>query len=587
MQKGENCLHIAIVNQNLTLVKALVTARPDQMEQHATGEFFAPGKPCYYGELPLSFAASTSQIEMVDFLLDSGADITDKDICNGNNCLHMAVLCGNIKMFDHLMARWEESKHRYSNRCFDSTFDCGFAGAHLLSRDEALATPYSEIPLWRHLNLKGQSCLTLAASVGTPEMFKHILDSTKKLLWVYGPVTCVCYPLAGLDTPLNSSSISKKNSNKIITEESNPKNIDVNRFKILRSASTDDQVAINCVRIDRYDSKKSQIEFQDIKKVLLQTAVEKSAIMEIVDHNRLELIGLKRVDDLVWRKWDAFAFRIYLYRLMHTLVLIAALFIATTLPRWEPIDWSGNHTTNNTNVAVADDSSDSSGSTNETTAYVYNYSYSALYNMTTSYDNRNKVLRSLLELLVVLATCRKFKIEYYEIKDEGFFYHFTRSGAAVFENISSASFIIVIFSVFISRLSDGQYGISSANENAALAMATLAAWVNILWFLLGWRSTGPFVIMLQKMVVSDMRTFCIISTVFVGAFASSFNLLRHNTVPNAQDGDIFSSFSHDGFLSRVEELICAMLGKFLNGLVVSLFFYEGVTLFEYTENFVW
>ena len=87
---GENCLHIAIVNENLQLATKLIEVCPEQLFQHATGDFFAPGKPCYYGELPLSFAASTNQEEMVKLLLQSKADITDQDIANGNNCMHMA-----------------------------------------------------------------------------------------------------------------------------------------------------------------------------------------------------------------------------------------------------------------------------------------------------------------------------------------------------------------------------------------------------------------------------------------------------------------------------------------------------------------
>ena len=56
--KGENSLHIAIVNQNFELVRALVEAGPEQMEQHATGLFFSPSTEkkkvsCYYGELAL------------------------------------------------------------------------------------------------------------------------------------------------------------------------------------------------------------------------------------------------------------------------------------------------------------------------------------------------------------------------------------------------------------------------------------------------------------------------------------------------------------------------------------------------------
>ena len=173
-------------------------------------------------------------------------------------------------------------------------------------------------------------------------------------------------------------------------------------------------------------------------------------------------------------------------------------------------------------------------------------------------------------------------MEYKEISSDGWYAHFAKSGAAVFENISSATCILVIAVVSLARLTDNtEYSIFDRdNENAVLSIVTLAAWINILWFLLGWKATGPFVIMLQKMVVSDMRTFCIIAFVFVGAFAQSFNLLRDkketdpiyvdcvntptcNLTAVEEDVDnTHKSFTHDGVFSRIEELICAMLGEF-------------------------
>ena len=519
--EGENCLHISIVNQNITLTKALVQAFPDSMHQHATGTFFAPGKPCYYGELPLSFAASTNQLEMVTYLLEQGADMTNQDTANGNNCLHMAVLCNNITMFDALSTHWEKTKHRYSNRYFDSTFDCGFAGSHLVTFDQALHTKYSEIPLWQHLNLKGQSCLTLAAAVGSKQMFQHILDQTRKVQWIYGPVTCVCYPLAGLDTPMDALRLrhQMRERNRNRNRQSPKKNMqyrngggggdgnddddsdsdqddeeDLLGTYTLKTNSSPAAAAVNHLSIDRYDSTESHLQFMRIKKKLLQTTLEKSAILEIVDHNRLDLIRLKRIDDLVWRKWDAFAYRIYLKRLMHTLLFIATLFLATTLPRWDKADWT------TTTSPGEEGSLDTVG---------YNYSYASLVAMVTE-ENRLKLGRSFLELSLLVVTFNKAQVEYNEIDEKGCVYHFTQSGASVFENISSALCIFVIGCVCISRATDGAYLISTVNEDAALAVATLTAWVNLLWFLLGWRATGPFVIMLQKMVVSDMRTFCLI-----------------------------------------------------------------------------
>ena len=332
---GENCLHIAIVNENLELATKLIEVCPEQLSQHATGAFFAPGKPCYYGELPLSFAASTNQEEMVDLLLQNGADITNQDIANGNNCMHMAVLTNNIQMFDYLSSQWEYTQYQYSDRLFDSSFDCGFAGAHLMSKEQALSTKYSDVPLWKHMNKQGQSCLTLAAAEGTVEMFEHILDMTKNVIWKYGPVSCVNYPLAGLDTPLNSKTMFARATQK-------ERQLKRTSYGMLENDAAVQKSQVLLLWKHRKanistcnHAKESEEAFNNIKKDILQTAVEKSAIEEVVDHGRTDLMALKRVDQLIIRKWDSFAYTIFMLRLRDAILYIVLLFIATSLPRWE------------------------------------------------------------------------------------------------------------------------------------------------------------------------------------------------------------------------------------------------------------
>ena len=199
----------------------------------------------------------------------------------------------------------------------------------------------------------------------------------------------------------------------------------------------------------------------------------------------------------------------------------------------------------------------------------------------TKFLRYTRIARTFFEGLLVIATLKKARMEYKEISSDGWYAHFAKSGAAVFENISSATCILVIAVVSMARLTNNtEYSIlDRKNENAVLSIATLAAWINILWFLLGWKATGPFVIMLQKIIVSDVRTFSIIASIFIGAFAQGFNLLRdkketdpiwvaciNNPSCNLTAVDDVNnthiSFTHDGVFSRIEELICAMLGEF-------------------------
>ena len=46
-------------------------------------------------------------------------------------------------------------------------------------------------------------------------------------------------------------------------------------------------------------------------------------------------MDLKRVDQLIMKKWNTFAYTIFKARLRDAILYIVLLFIATSLPRWE------------------------------------------------------------------------------------------------------------------------------------------------------------------------------------------------------------------------------------------------------------
>ena len=74
--RGENCLHIAIVNRDTESIEYLLGKAPDLLDDRATGDFFSRKRfeesgdqSCYYGELPLIFAACTNQRAVVRYLV--------------------------------------------------------------------------------------------------------------------------------------------------------------------------------------------------------------------------------------------------------------------------------------------------------------------------------------------------------------------------------------------------------------------------------------------------------------------------------------------------------------------------------------
>ncbi|XP_069802397.1 transient receptor potential cation channel subfamily V member 1 [Dendropsophus ebraccatus] len=190
--RGQTALHIAIERRNMNLVELLVQHGAD-VHARADGEFFRKAKGragFYFGELPLSLAACTNQIEIVQYLLQnqySPANIAARDTF-GNTVLHALVdIADNTventkfvtKMYGEILVLGAQIKP--SLRLEDIT------------------------------NKKGLTPLTLAAKTGKIGVFAYILRreiknpecrhlSRKFTEWAYGPVHSSLYDLSGVDT---------------------------------------------------------------------------------------------------------------------------------------------------------------------------------------------------------------------------------------------------------------------------------------------------------------------------------------------------------------------------------------------------
>ncbi|XP_034539915.1 transient receptor potential cation channel subfamily V member 1 [Notolabrus celidotus] len=189
--KGQTALHIAIERRSLSYVKLLVSKGADVHAQ-ACGTFFQPhnGPNFYFGELPLSLAASTNQPECVDFLMGNEyqrANATMKDSF-GNTVLHALVV----------VADNSEENTEFITSMYD----------HIL---KTAAQFYPKLKLEDVTNKKGLTPLKMAAKTGKIGIFSHILKrefhegptkhlSRKFTEWVYGPVTSSLYDLACVDS---------------------------------------------------------------------------------------------------------------------------------------------------------------------------------------------------------------------------------------------------------------------------------------------------------------------------------------------------------------------------------------------------
>ncbi|XP_076655832.1 transient receptor potential cation channel subfamily V member nanchung [Halictus rubicundus] len=180
---GESALHIAIVNEDPALVKLLLDSGAD-VHERCFGNFMSPEDQkasrsdslehewvcvtpetnyngyVYWGEYPLSFAACLGQEECYRLVLARGAD-PDKQDTNGNTVLHMLVIYEKLNAFDMAYEM----------------------GASLPIKNAQHLTP-----------------LTLSAKLARIEMFFHILNIEREIYWQIGSITCAAYPLSQVDT---------------------------------------------------------------------------------------------------------------------------------------------------------------------------------------------------------------------------------------------------------------------------------------------------------------------------------------------------------------------------------------------------
>jgi transient receptor potential cation channel subfamily V protein 5 len=207
---GESSLHMAIVNEDVKIVKLLLDHGAN-VHERCLGSFFLPNDQkdkangqikrrllqqqqrtgradnrvpldndigidlqsnqfsdphtdyegyTYWGEYPLSFAASLGLADCYKLLLAKGASPNRLD-SNGNSTLHICVIANRLDMFDLC----------YSN------------GARLDIHNQL-----------------GFSPLTLAAKLRRVEMFFHILTIMRQVNWIFCNVGFVDIPLDEIDS---------------------------------------------------------------------------------------------------------------------------------------------------------------------------------------------------------------------------------------------------------------------------------------------------------------------------------------------------------------------------------------------------
>ncbi|CAF3087395.1 unnamed protein product [Rotaria sp. Silwood2] len=303
-------------------------------------------------------------------------------------------------------------------------------------------------PLWKRLNKDGYTPLTLAAKLGQAEMFSFLLEERKITQWSFGPVACVLYPLDQVD-----------------------------------------------------------LDFQEDN---LETPA--CALELIVQNAHVELIMHPRMIDLVDKKWERFARRIFFSRFLFTLFYMSVFLITTIL------DQTRTETTEGEGEDAVVIGVEPAGTICQ-------------------------ILCTVGRLFVLAGAIWKGKSEFREIKTIGIRKYFQTAGSGFLENCLACLFCTTIYIVNILRIFDMDA------ELPALAIASLLGWGYMLFFVMAFRLTGPFVVMIYEMLFNDVLRFCIIYVVFLVGFSQTFFILFN-----------YNGFS--GFVLSVKQSFLGMLGDF-------------------------
>ncbi|KAF3700622.1 Transient receptor potential cation channel subfamily V member 5 [Channa argus] len=171
--QGLTPLHIAVINQNTSLVQHLISRGADVATPRVTGLYFRKRKGglIYYGEHILSFAACTGNEDIMSMLIDAGASTRVQDH-KGNTLLHILVLQPNrvtaCQAIDLIMVRDAELNE---------------------------SVPLDMVP-----NVRGLTPFKAAAKKGNTVVFQHLVNKRRVFQCSLGPLTSNLYDLMEIDS---------------------------------------------------------------------------------------------------------------------------------------------------------------------------------------------------------------------------------------------------------------------------------------------------------------------------------------------------------------------------------------------------
>ena len=313
---------------------------------------------------------------------------------------------------------------------------------------------------------------TLSAELGYEKIFCHLVDKATDEVWRLGSTRCRKMWLDEVD-PIHKTIVAPP-----------PKQ--------LQAASS----ALSAAGSDKTNGDDAASEVSTKKQDHIKGVLE-----ILVDNEHVDLLFQPSVRELLLVKWSTYVERIWLCNFALLMVYVIAFSIVAF---YGPMARSQNST-----QACSQDSWFTSDD-----SFVTGLFWTAWCDMT-AYP-----LQRISELVVVCGAVYRTLVECKQAMVLPTSIYFGRKGSMLLEQISVYFFCMCVYTAVFFRIVG-----NIVYEDLALALAALALWSYVLHELLGFEGTGPFVVMIWKMLGSDLLRFFIIFATFLIGFTQALYLL--------------------------------------------------------------
>ncbi|KDO31442.1 hypothetical protein SPRG_04057 [Saprolegnia parasitica CBS 223.65] len=456
--RGENVLHIAIVHRNVEAIQWLVDRIPDLLDAETTGSFFAPGMLCYLGGTPLLFAMASKLVDGAKVIL-AAAKKAPAGSPAAKTSIWMTDRFGNNAL--HLAVVHD----------LPDVYD--FAIKYAM-----LTYPYACPP----------DFTVDASTYDLPSFLKRLQSGDKtsfnRFLRQYNddyltPLTLAAAmgktamfqhqmmqqtTTAWVYGPVTAKMIPLRDFEERYyiktTTPSGPKNA----AAVLPAGASELLADLDTT------SGRTAVEclcsYRMLSKCIPKTATAQEATMR----GRLELISTYEVKTLLDKKWKFVGLAMFRRALLRH-IIFTLVFTGSTL-------FSSHYRDDSTTLADA-------------------------------------WLLVLLECYVVAEIALHIYRELREMWHRGWRYT-EDSGAAMVDNVIKGALVLLIVAAGICRAA-GNF----VTEDGFVASAILCSYLYMFFFLYGFRTTGPFVVMLRRMLLTDVVRFILVFASILMGFASA------------------------------------------------------------------